>query len=124
MLKLALFAVVIGIATLFDIYFDDKHVEIQETEANSPDDEKEQDTILLISQSSNLGAKTSVSKTVVRKLQLKSQDKFIQKYYQLRNFQVLKAEVQTQTTPLISSYHFLAFKNYFYSIPEDVPLNS
>ncbi len=124
MLKLALFAVVIGIATLFDIYFDDKHVEIEEIEANSTEDEKEQDTILLISQSSNLGAKTSVSKTVVRKLQLKSQDKFIQKYYQLRNFQVLKAEVQTQTTPLISSYHFLAFKNYFYSIPDDVPLNS
>lgn len=123
-MQLALFAVVIGIATLFDIYFDNKQVEIEEIEANSSDDENETDTILLISQSSNLGAKTSVNKTVVRKLQLKSQDKFIQKYYQLRNFQVLKAEVQTQTTPLISSYHFLAFKNYFYSIPDDVPLNS
>jgi cell division protein FtsL len=123
-MQLALFAVVIGIATLFDIYFDNKQVEIEEIEANSSDDEKEPDTILLISQSSNLGAKTSVNKTVVRKLQLKSQDKFIQKYYQLRNFQVLKAELQTQTTPLISSYHFLAFKNYFYSIPDDVPLNS
>ena len=123
-MQLALFAVVIGIATLFDIYFDNKHVEIEEIEANSTEDEKEQDSILLISQSTNLGAKTSVNKTVVRKIQLKSHDKFIQKYYQLRNYQVLKAEVQTQTTPLINNYHYLAFKNYFYSIPDDVPLKS
>jgi cell division protein FtsL len=122
-MQLALFAAVIGIATLFDIYFDNKQVEIEEIEANSSEDEKEHDTILLISQSTNLGAKTSVNKTVVRKLQVKSHDKFIQKYYQIRNYQVLKAEVQTQTTPLINSYHYLAFKNYFYSIPDDVPLN-
>jgi hypothetical protein len=115
---------VIGLASLFDIYFDDKHVEIEETEANSPEDEKEQGTILLISQSTNLGAKTSVNKTVVRTIQLKSHDKYIQKYYQLRNYQVLRAEVQNQTAPLINSYHYLAFKNYFYSVPDDVPINS
>jgi flagellar basal body-associated protein FliL len=123
-LRLALFVAVIGLASLFDIYFDDKHVEIEETEANSPEDEKEQGTILLISQSTNLGAKTSVNKTVVRTIQLKSHDKYIQKYYQLRNYQVLRAEVQNQTAPLINSYHYLAFKNYFYSVPDDVPINS
>ena len=123
-MKLALFAAVIGMATLFDIYFESNQKEIDEIEANSSKDDKAMDTILLISQTTDLGAKTSVQKTFARKLQVKSHDKFIQKYYQLRNYQVLKAEVQTQTAPLINSYHYLAFKNYFYSIPDDVPLNS
>lgn len=123
-LRLALFAAVIGIAALFDIYFDDNRFEIEETENSSPKNEKEQGSVLLINQTVNTGAKTSVCKSVVRKPQLKSHDKLVQKYYQLRNYQVLKAELQTQTTPLISTYHYLAFKNYFYSIPDDNPLNS
>ena len=123
-LKLALFVAVIGLATLFDHYFDKNIEEAKEIEASSSKDNKEQKTILLISQTPNFGAKTLAEKTVLRQLQIKSQDKFIQKYYQLRNYQVLKAEVQTQTTPLISTYHYLAFKNYFYSVPDDIPLNS
>ena len=123
-LRLALFAAVIGMASLFDIYFENGQVEIVEIKANSSKDEKKQEKIVLISQSTNLDLKTQVQKTVVRKLQVKSHDKYIQKYYQLRNYQVLKAEVQTQTAPLINSYHYLAFKNYFYSIPDDIPLKS
>jgi len=123
-IQLALFVAVIGMATLFDIYFENNPDVTVENEANSSKDEKTKDTILLISQSTDLGVKTSVQKTFSRKLQVKSHDKFFQKYYQLRNYQVLKAEVQTQTTPLINSYQYLAFKNYFYSIPDDVPLNS
>jgi hypothetical protein len=123
-LKLALFAAVIGIAALFDFYFDNKRVDVNEIAASTPENEKEQGSILLINQTINSGVKVSACKTVVRKPQLKSHDKFVQRYYQLRNFQVLKAEVQTQTTPLINTYHYLAFKNYFYSIPDDDPLNS
>jgi hypothetical protein len=123
-MKLALFAAVLGIATLFDIYFEKDQVKIIENEANSSKNDKTSDTILLISQTTDLGVKTSVQKTFTRKFQVKSQNKFIQKYYQLRNYQVLKAEVQTQTAPLINSYHYLAFKNYFYSIPDNVPLHS
>jgi hypothetical protein len=123
-LKLAVFVAVIGLATLFDHYFYKNTAEAKEIEASSSKGNQEQKTILLISQTPNFGAKTLAEKTLPRKLQLKSQDKFIQKYYQLRNYQVLKAEVQTQTTPLISSYHYLAFKNYFYSSPDDIPLIS
>jgi len=123
-LKLALFVAVIGLATLFDHFFDKNTAEAKEIEASSSRENQEQKSIFLISQTPNFGVKTLAEKTIPRKLQLKSQDKFIQKYYQLRNYQVLKAEVQTQTTPLISTYHYLAFKNYFYSVPDDIPLNS
>lgn len=121
-MRLALFVAVIGMASLFDIYFDNNQVKPEESETGSAKKESKQEKIILISQSVNLDLKTPVQKTVVRKLQVKSQDKLNQKYYQLRNYQVLKAEVQTQTTPLINTYHYLAFKNYFYSIPDDIPL--
>ncbi len=123
-MKLAVFVAVIGLATLFDHYFDKNMAEAEEIEASSSKENQEQKTILLISQSPNFGVKSLAEKTAPRKLQLKSQDKFIQKYYQLRNYQVLKAEVQTQTSPLISTYHYLVFKNYFYSVPDDIPLSS
>lgn len=123
-LKLAVFVAVIGLATLFDHYFDKNTAEAKEIESRSTKENQEQKSLVFISQSSNIGVKTTVEKTVPRKIQVKSQDKFIQKYYQLRNYQVLKAEVQTQTTPLINTYHYLAFKNYFYSVPDDIPFNS
>lgn len=111
-------------ASLFDIYFDDTRIKPEETQTGSAKEERKQEKIVLISQSTNLDLRTQVQKTVVRKFQLKSHDKYIQKYYQLRNYQVLRAEVQNQTAPLINSYHYLAFKNYFYSVPDDVPINS
>lgn len=115
---------VIGLATLFDVYFDKSSVEITKIEAGSSEESQDQNKIILISQSSNLGVKTFEQEISVRKIQVKSHDKFMQKFYQLRNFQVLKAEVQTQTAPLINSYHYLAFKNYFFSDPDDIPLIS
>jgi len=123
-MRLALFVAVIGVASLFDIYFNDTKIKPGETETGSAKEERKQEKIVLISQSTNLDFKTQVQKTLVRKLQLKTQDKFIQKYYQLRNYQVLKEEVQNQTAPLINSYHYLAFKNYFFSVPDDIPLIS
>lgn len=121
---MALFVAVIGLASIFDIYLDDNKVKPDETETGQTKKEKEQEKIVLISQSANFDLKTQVQKACVRKLQLKQHDKLIQKYYQLRNYQVLKAEVQTQTTPLINTYHYLAFKNYFFSVPDDIPLIS
>jgi len=121
-MRLALFVAVIGMASVFDIYFDNNQANPEESEAGSAKSERKQEKIVLISQSVNLDLKTPVQKPVIRKLQVKSHNKLNQKYYQLRNYQVLKAEVQTQTTPLINTYHYLAFKNYFYSIPDDIPL--
>lgn len=123
-MQLSLFVAVIGMATLFDIYFDKNSVEFKEIEASSSKNNENQNSILLISQSPNLGVKTLEQKIFVRKFQINSQDRFIQKYYQLRNYQVLKAEVQKQTAPLINSYHYLAYKNYFFTDPDDDPIAS
>jgi len=102
-MRLGPFVSVICVASLFDIYFNDTKIKPGETETGSAKEERKQEKIVLISQSTNLDFKTQVQKTLVRKLQLKTQDKFIQKYYQLRNYQVLKEEVQNQTAPLNNS---------------------
>jgi hypothetical protein len=123
-LKLALFVAVIGFAALFDHYFDKNQEEFKEIQSESKAHNNNQNTVYLISQTNTVVVKVSAQKTLNNKLQLKSHDKFIQKYHQLRNYQVLKAEVKTQTTPIINSYRYLAFKNYFFTDPDDDPLTA
>ena len=123
-LRLALFIAVIGVATLFDVYFENNPEKLKEMQAESADNTGGQSKIYFVSQVNTINAKTSAQKNTGRKLQVKLHDKYIQKYHQLRNFQVLKAEVKTQTSPLILSYHYLVFENYFFTVPDDEPLIS
>lgn len=124
LLRLAFFVAIIGVATLFDVYFENDNEKLNLIQAESADNTGEQSIMYFVNQTNTFDVKTSSQKNSGRKMQVKSHDKFIQKYHQLRNFQVLKAEVQTQTSPLILSYHYLVFKNYFFSAPDDEPLIS
>ena len=123
-LKLVLFVMAIALASVFDVYLDKNIEETKEVKSESKDTTKDHHSIYFIAQNNFVAAKTSVQKNFDRKLQLKSHDKFIRKFHQLRNHQVLKAEVQLQTTPMINSYHYLAFQNYSFSNPDDIPLRS
>jgi hypothetical protein len=123
-MRLALFVAVIGVATIFDIYFENNPETLKEIQAETTDNTAGQSKLYFVSQTNFIDVKTSLQKDTGRKLQVKSHDKLIQKYHQLRNFQVLKAEVETQTMPLILSYHYLIFRNYFFTVPDDEPLIS
>lgn len=123
-LRLAFFVAVIGVATLFDVYFENNPEKLKVIQTESADNTDEQSIMYFVNHTNTFDVKTLSQKNTGRKLQVESHDKFIQKYHQLRNFQVLKAEVQTQTSPLILSYHYLVFKNYFFSAPDDEPLIS
>lgn len=122
--RFALFVAVIGVATLFDMYFESDSGILEEIQTESAAHSGDQNKMYFVNQTNTVNAKTASYKNTGRKIQPKSHDKFIQKYHQLRNYQVLKAEVKTQTTPLILSYHYLVFKNYFYTVPDDEPLIS
>ena len=124
LLRLAFFLAVIGVASMFDVYFENNPDRLVEMQSESTGNSREQGKMYFVTQTNSIGTKTSAQKHTGRKLQVKSHDKLIQKYHQLRNYQVLKTEVQTQTTPLINSYHYLAFKNYFFTNPDDEPLVS
>ncbi len=124
MLRLALFVAVIGVASMFDVYFENNPESLEDIQSETTNNTDAQRGLYFVSQTNTFNAKTFDQKNTGRKLLIKSHDKFTQKYYQQRNYQVLKAEVQTQTTPLILSYHYLVFQDYFFSDPDDKPLNS
>ena len=121
LLKLALFVAIIGIAHLFDYYFDKNPVHLDKTEASSNKQHSESNTVYLVSQINVLNVKVELQKPTVRNLQPKLYDRLIQKYHQRRNYLVLKAEAETKTSPLISTYHYLSFKNYFFTDPDNDP---
>jgi hypothetical protein len=120
--RFGLFLAIIGSAILLDVYLENHpaHLEIgeqkqeQQTAGNS--------TIYLIAQSYSTSLKTPVQKASWRNLQIHSHDKFIQKYHNIRNYQVLKAETAITTTPLIQSYHYLVFQQHFFPQPDEDPL--
>ena len=123
-LKLALFVAVIGTAALFDYFFDDDLSAFEKIETEAGKHAADQNTVYLINQVNTIAIKSSVQLASCKKLYVKSHDKLIQKYHQLRNYQVFKAEVVTQTSPLINTYHYLAFKNYYFSDPDDEPFKA
>ena len=124
LLRLAFFVAIISVATLFDVYFENNPDKLKVMQTETSDNTGKQSVMYFVNQTNTFDVKTSSQKNTGRKMLVKSHDKFIQKYHQLRNFQVLKAEVQTQTSPLILSYHYLVFKNYFFSSPDDEPIIS
>lgn len=119
LLRLALFVAVIGVAHLFDSYFDKNPVLLDKAEASANNQHNEPNTVYLVSHLNIPGVKTELQKPIKRNLQPKLHDRLIQKYHQIRNYQVLKAEMESETYPLISVFHYLAFKNCFFTDPDD-----
>jgi hypothetical protein len=120
-LRLAVFAGLIAVAAIFDIYFEKSGVQVGSIENGAGNSENEKGSVQLFSQNVDFGVKIQVLKTVQRKIQLKTHDKFLQQFHQLRNYQVLKAEVQTQTAPQILTYKYLSFLSFIYFSPDDIP---
>jgi hypothetical protein len=123
-IRLVLFAAIVGFTSLLDNYLEKNPVQIDKMDTGSNHSANEHGTIYLFTQATTFNAKTSVQKTPSRKLFEQSHDKFLQKYHQLRNYQVLKADAKTHKNPLFLSYHYLVFRNNYYTVPDDEPLLS
>lgn len=126
MVRLMVFIIAFGLASILDIYLEKNPVRLCEMEDNSDKPEEEHGVIYLVTQgSTSLNAKTSVQKTPDRKLYQQLHDKFLQNYHQLRNYQVLKAEAKNQKILSVSTCHFIVFRDYSCFFPDDdVPLIS
>ena len=122
MVRMAMFLAIVGVAVLLDVYLDNNPAELENIQAQNEAQTKDPGGVYLIAQTGTFGVKTSFQKSQTRKLQVQSHDKFLRKYHQIRNIEVLKAEVQPQTAPIIQSYHYLVFQNYFFTQPDEDPL--
>ncbi|MBN2636087.1 MAG: hypothetical protein JXR61_07440 [Prolixibacteraceae bacterium] len=119
LLNLALFVAILGAAALLDFYFDKTQVQLSEANTNSNEKPNEPNMVHLFSQLNSPAAKVELQKPGFKNLQPKLHDRLIQKYHQIRNHQLLKAEFEPKTSPMISEYRYVAFKNYFFSDPDD-----
>ena len=119
-LQFALFLGVILAATIVDFYFDEDALEIADTEADSEQTTDERATVYLFSQAGNATVKTSVQKSQNRKI-FGEHDKFLQRYHESKNFEKLKTKEKKPKTPLFLAYHFLLFRNYYFTVPDEEP---
>ncbi|WP_347839652.1 hypothetical protein [uncultured Draconibacterium sp.] len=119
MAKLALFMVVVAAAFILDVYFGNHPEELKKIQAESQEQSSDQGKVYLITQTTVNSVKILEQKASARQLKLQLHDKFLRNHHSSRNYQVLKAEVVKQTTPLILSYHYLVFQNHIFSPDED-----
>ncbi len=122
LVKLAVFTVLIAAAFALDAYFEKNPADLDEIQAGAEQHSHEQGEVYILAQASPSTVKTSVQKTSTRNQKIETHTKFLRKYHSIRNYQVLKAEVIQQTSPLITSYHYLVFQTHLFS-PDEDPLS-
>ncbi len=123
LLKLAAFLLVVGTTVIMDIYFEKHPVMIDETEAESSQNDCSGNIICFCNPFNSLSAKISLQKIPYRILYEQSHDRLVQKYHQQHDFRILKTEYKKTFNP--SSFSFLQLKagHYFFKFAkEDPPL--
>ena len=116
---MAMFMAIIVAALVLDNYFGNNPEEVKKIQAESQEQSNEQGAVYLITQTASNTIKTFEDRVYSKNTKPQLHDKFLRNYHSIRNYQVLKAEVVMQTTPLISSYHYLVFQNHVFSPDED-----
>jgi hypothetical protein len=123
LLRLFIFVIFLGFTFILDNYLEKKgSIEIvgntQKSHAGEP-------RIVCFFQSTiTFSTKVVMQKISIRKFVRQLHNKLIQKYHQLKNYQLLKCEVENFNKPVILTSHFLGLRNYFHSSSDDVPYNS
>lgn len=120
-LRFCLLLLLVGGAAVFDLY----HVSSQKVADNlrkNPSSEKtECNKVFFCNQLPTYNLKISGNDFSIRFRLACSQDKYLVKYYNLRTFQLMKAETVHSFFPSVSSFHSLPFNRVLYASPDDTP---
>ncbi|MFV0268737.1 MAG: hypothetical protein ACK5HT_16550 [Draconibacterium sp.] len=119
LVRLAFFAALIGVAVCMDAYLEKNPTKLDHIQTNADNHGTRQGEVYVLAQANPLTVKTFFQKTPSRNQDSDAHNKFLRQYYSVRNYQVLKAEVVQQTSPLITSYHYLVYQNHSLSSDED-----
>ena len=123
-MRLCLLLALVGSAAVFDMYHTSNQ-KIADCVRNIPSpDVPGTNKIFFYNQTSGTSLKTSGTDFSIRFRFAYSQDKFLQKYYNLRTFQLMKAETLLSFFPSVCSSHSLPYNRVLYSSPDDTPLLS
>jgi hypothetical protein len=104
-------------AALFDMY----HTPDVKTARVPSSDEADSGKVFFCNQVPTTNLKTSGTDFVVRFRFACTQDKFLLKYYNLRTFQIMKAEALHASSATESSFQSFPFTRILYSSPDDTP---
>lgn len=120
-LRFCLMLALVGAAALFDMYHSANQKIVENIRRIPAQDSKEGNKTFYCNQIPTFNLKTSPTEHSVRFSFAFTQNKFLQKHYNLRTFQLLKAETLISGFPVVCSFHSLPFNRELYESPDDTP---
>lgn len=120
-MRVCLMLALVGAAAVFDMYHA-ANLKLEENTKRLPSpDDADANKIFFCNQVPSYNLKTSGTDFSFRLRFICSQNKFLQKYYNLRTFQLMKAETVHSFFPSVCSFHSLPFNRVLYASPDDTP---
>ncbi|HBY53565.1 MAG TPA: hypothetical protein DEH15_14130 [Marinilabiliales bacterium] len=120
-LRLSLLLALVAAAAVFDMYHSANRKLTEKINKIPVSDETEANKTFICTQVPTYNLKTLGTEFSVRFRFTCTQDKFLLKYYNLRTFQLMKAEALHSSFPVLSSFHSLPFNRVLYASPDDTP---
>jgi len=120
-IRLSMLIALISAAAVFDMYNTPDSLLVRKVTDAPKSDDTDSGKVFFCSQIPSNTLKTSVNDFVIRFRFSCSENKFLLKYYNLRTFQMMKAETVHSFFPSVSSFHSLPFNRVLYSSPDDTP---
>jgi hypothetical protein len=108
-------------AAIFDMYHSSSQKIAEHIHKIPAPDETDSNKTFFCNQVPTYNLKTSGTEFSVRFRFAYTQDKFLLKHYNLRTFQLMKAEASQSSFTSISLFHSLPFNRVLYPSPDDTP---
>jgi len=121
MMRLCLLLALVSAAAVFDIYHAANQKLAESIRKVPVQDEGGTNKIFFCNQVPSYNLRTLGTEFSVRFRFAYTQDKFLLKHYNLRTFQLMKAEALHSYFPVVCSFHSLPFNRVLYASPDDTP---
>jgi len=120
-IRLSLLLALVSAAAIFDMYNTANQIMADSVRKIPAPDEADSNKIFFCNQVPTYNLKTSGTDFSIRFRFVCSEDKFLLKHYNLRTFQLMKAETLHSSSQSVCSFHSLPYHRVFYFSPDDTP---
>ncbi|MGE5393949.1 MAG: hypothetical protein ACM3P1_04340 [Candidatus Saccharibacteria bacterium] len=120
-LRLCMLIALLGSAALFDMYHATNQKSTNPHAKLPVQNQGDGLKMYVCNQINTYNLKTPSNEFSIRFKLAYTQDKFLLKHYNLRTFQMMKAESLHTSFPVLCSFHSLAFNRVIYFSPDDTP---
>jgi hypothetical protein len=120
-MRLCLLLMLVSAAAVFDMYQAGNQKLAEKIHRIPSPDETDANKTFFCNQVPSFNLRTLGTEFSVRFRFAYTQDKFLLKHYNLRTFQLMKAEAVHSCFPTVCSFHSLPFNRVLYASPDDTP---